>query len=257
MNYKYRRVGLLDEVRGLCIAGVVLFHVLYNLIYIYNFNISFPGMKFIFEIIQPLGAGAFIFISGIVSRYSKNNIKRGAVTFGLGLGITLVTGLVIPSSAVKFGILSLLGSAMLIYGLLDLSPYIRNMTTQTHKPLIFGTALFALFVLSYGVPYHFLGIFMKPIAALPQELYMSNWGYAFGFPSPAFFSSDFFPLIPWAFLFISGTFFGLYFREDKMPEFFYKNYLSPLKWMGKHSLLIYIIHQPVVMAIMAGLDFIF
>lgn len=250
-NNKLRRVGLLDEIRGLCIAGVVIFHAMYNLINVFGLNISSPGILLLATIVQPLGAGAFTFISGIVSRYSRNNIKRGLIAVAFGFGVSIVTRMVSPDLAVNFGVLSMLGSCMLIYGIAEmLSPYVRNLTSKGSSAVV-GCVIFAvLFIITFGVPHGYIGLLSKELFTIPARFYQSDYLYFLGFPNESFYSTDYFPLIPWLFLYLSGTFLGVLFKEDKMPEFFYKSYCPFFKWLGKHSMIIYIVHQPILFGIM-------
>jgi len=71
-------------------------------------------------------------------------------------------------------------------------------------------------------------------------------GYVFGFPEPGFESADYFPLLPWFFVFMLGAWFGIYVKERRLPERFFTQSVPVLPWFGRHSLLIYLIHQPVL-----------
>ena len=72
-----------------------------------------------------------------------------------------------------------------------------------------------------------------------------------GFPEPWFFSTDYFSLLPWMFLYFAGYF--LY-RIWKEKGCLWKDCLNRklplLTWMGKHSLIIYMVHQPVIFGIL-------
>ncbi|MEG1869275.1 MAG: heparan-alpha-glucosaminide N-acetyltransferase domain-containing protein, partial [Oscillospiraceae bacterium] len=115
-NNKLKRVGVLDEWRGFAISLMVLYHAGFDLMEIFGVNIPFffsPGMKFL----QTLIAGSFILLSGIVCRFSRNNMKRGFFVFLCGLFMTLVTFLFMPDMLIAFGILHLLGLSMMIFAL--------------------------------------------------------------------------------------------------------------------------------------------
>lgn len=68
----------------------------------------------------------------------------------------------------------------------------------------------------------------------------------FGIGETRLYASDYFPILPWIFIFFAGTFLGKYFASPKLPEFFYKRHVPPLHMIGRHSLLIYILHQLVI-----------
>ena len=77
-----------------------------------------------------------------------------------------------------------------------------------------------------------------------------------GFPDPGFFSGDYFPLFPWIFLYLTGYF--LYGMFMKFPEV--KNALRihlPVPFLeaaGRHSLLLYLLHQPLLMLVFTAAD---
>jgi len=113
---KNKRAGFLDEVRGFAILCMVVYHGAFALVEFYGVNVPFFFENWFYPI-WAVFAGSFIFISGIVCRYSRNNIKRGAQCFFLGMGVTFVTAIFAPSVAILFGILHFLGVCMMLYGL--------------------------------------------------------------------------------------------------------------------------------------------
>lgn len=243
------RAELLDDIRGFLIIIVVVYHALYNLIFIFGVDIYTPTLKTVMSIVQPLSSGAFVFISGLVCRYSRSNIKRGAITLALGTLITIITTILTPYATVNFGILSFLGSSMLIFGILEkLIPQIKTVQPDKRAAL-WAVAFFGAYLFVYTVPQGSVGLFGKTLVELPDFLYQSDYFYFLGFPSESFSSSDYFPLIPSFFLFMSGTFVGVFFKEQKMPQFFYKSYSKIFNWLGKKSIWIYLFHQPVLMLI--------
>ena len=64
-----------------------------------------------------------------------------------------------------------------------------------------------------------------------------------------FHSSDYFPLIPWMFLYLCGYFLwrAVGHRRRVMEKL--KPGFAPLAFLGRHSLLIYLLHQPVLMGV--------
>lgn len=238
------RVGLIDELRGLAIVLMVVYHLFFDLVYLYGVNVPAfhsPVLGFL----QPFFAGVFIFISGVACRYSRSNLKRGAVCFGLGLALTLATLLFVPDELILFGILHFLGVAMMLYALLA-----RALDKLLPLP---GLLVFAaLFAVTYPVPYGKVGI--GPVsAALPAALYDTGFLFPLGLPGTGFFSSDYFPLVPWLFLFFAGTYAGVYFKSGRMPGWCYKTHVPPLAFAGRHTLMIYLAHQPVVYMLLYGI----
>ncbi len=65
------------------------------------------------------------------------------------------------------------------------------------------------------------------------------------FPPPMG-SADYFPLTPWIFLFFAGTYMGILIKEGKFPGWFYDTHIPALPFVGRHTLIIYMLHQPVL-----------
>jgi uncharacterized membrane protein len=94
------------------------------------------------------------------------------------------------------------------------------------------------------------------LVKLPRALYqMGDVGNFLGFTEPRFYSADYFSLIPWFFLFLAG-YFGYHWAMQKgalekaaalkpLPKLF-----GWVDFMGKHSLIIYMLHQPVIYGVL-------
>jgi uncharacterized membrane protein len=232
-----RRVLLADEWRGLVILLMVFYHGVYDMVEI--FGIDFPLFYSRWaHFLQVFIAGSFIILSGMCCRFSRNNLKRGALTFALGMVLTSITFFVLPSQIVRFGVLHLLGSAMFLFGLLR--PLLDRIPTDWGAPL-FG----AIFLLVVRVPYREIGV--PPfVTALPDALYTHSGLFWLGFPAAGFYSSDYFPLIPWLFLFLAGSYLGSYANEGRLPQAAYKSRFPWLAAVGQHTIWIYMFHQPVL-----------
>lgn len=236
------RVWLLDELRGLSILLMVLYHAGYDLIYIFGVHIPFFHSSFL-NLLQSLFAGLFILISGCCCRLSRSNLARGAAVLALGLGMTLVTWLFLPDQLILFGILHLLGASMLLFALL------RPLLDPVPVPL--GVLLTAsLFAATWLLPRESLGFFGIAFFDLPKELFTYSWLFPFGFTAPGFSSSDYFPLMPWFFLFLCGSYLGIPIREKRFPAFFYKRHIPFLSLAGRYTIWIYLLHQPVVYGVL-------
>ena len=67
-----------------------------------------------------------------------------------------------------------------------------------------------------------------------------------GFRNASFFSSDYFPIIPWIFVYFAGNIVGLWVTEKKLPPKFYSMRVPFLADVGRNTLIIYLLHQPVL-----------
>ena len=230
-----RRIASLDELRGLLILFVVLYHLLYDI------SLFFPesvGKLWIlwpeYSILRAVFPGLFIFLCGISCHLSHNNLRRGLICAGFATAITLLSLLVTPDYPIRFGILHLLAVCILLF--IPLKRLTRGF------PDWLAILLFiALFFFTWGLPYGMIG----GNIALPQQLWNRDGLFILGFPSDRIFSADYFPLMPWGFLFAAGSFAGRGLAEGRAPSFFYHSRSAGMAKIGRHTMLIYLLHQPV------------
>ncbi len=239
---KPRRVHLMDELRGVLIIGVVLYHLLYDLAVLFPVGIPWMFSNWM-NSVRNICAGALIVVSGISCHYTRNNWRRGLRAFGLGMLLTVVTALFIPSQLILFGILHFFGSMMMLYALLQ--PLLEKVPTMAG---LLGSTL--LFFLTWPIFSGFIRV-LGVTVYLPEFLYNKPLLFPLGFACQGIASADYYPLIPWGFLFLAGSFFGRYVRAGRLPEFCYRSHLPLLARIGNHTMLIYLVHQPVIYGLLA------
>ena len=233
---KKERIWELDAFRGVCIIGVVIVHLIFDLTYFLNLNIKTPA---VFDFIQENGGVLFIILSGICVTLGHKFVMRGCVVFFAGMAITWVTyvmyltGFAGKDIIIYWGILHLLGACMLLYGL------IKKLPTAA-LPFV-AIALIAAGYLIAGRSYDLNGF--------------SKIFVIFGFTFPGFMSGDYFPLMPHLGWFTAGIFLGrtLYKKQTTLfPKFPSKALpVRILSFIGRHSLIIYLVHQPVISLIIS------
>ena len=237
-----KRVGLLDELRGFAIICMVIYHLMFNLKYMFGVDVPIFFDSW-FNVVRDWFAGLFICISGIACNYSSNNLKRGVQCFFIGMIITFVTAVAMPQSPDRFGVLHCLGICMMIYGLGE--RFLKKI------PSLVGIIVcICLFLVTMGFPYGYIGINNVFFIKLPSFLYQYDMLYPLGLPNGAFSSMDYFPLLPWLFLFIAGAYFGVYVKKGLMPKFFYNTHIKFFAAAGRYSLWIYVLHQPVILLVL-------
>lgn len=246
---KGQRVVLLDEIRGFAIICMVVYHAMYQLKFSFGVNVPIFFDSW-FDIIRDVFAGTFIFISGVMCRYSRNNLKRGVQCFFLGMLITFVVPFF--GSSITFGILHFLGVSMMIYGLVG--EYLERVPSMVG--VIAGALLFVLTLnvrrLYYvygnmiGFEGGFFGIENLFEWNIPDAAYSYNALAPLGFYNSSYVSYDYFPLIPWIFLFFCGSYFGGWAKSGVLPKFFYNSHIKWLANVGRYTIWIYMLHLPVI-----------
>lgn len=236
-----RRIRLLDTLRGLAVTFMIIFHTEYDLVFMFD-ALWLKEAFYVQSDYSWIATALFVFLAGITIRFSHQPAKHGARVLAIAACFTLVTAFIFSGSAIYFGALHLIACGMLAYSLAS------GVTDKL--PWWVGLLLCAaLFVFTRHISEGYLGIGQLRLT-LPIVLLRNNLLYPFGIISGGFSSVDYLPLVPWLFMFFCGVFVGRPVQESQLPDVFYKDICPPLTWLGKHSLLIYIIHQPIVYAIL-------
>ena len=182
------RYHALDTLRGLLLLNMVLYHALYDVVFIKGVPLPWYTGPVGYVWQQAICWG-FILLSGFCFRFSHHPLRHGLTVLGAGVLVSLVTALVMPSQMILYGVLWLLGLGGLIqcatwwvWDRLHLPPY----------PGWLGLVIFALlFFLTRGVPQGYLGFEGLRLCTLPAWLYQSPWLALVGLPGPGFWSSDY------------------------------------------------------------------
>ena len=217
---QHKRIGWLDLWRTVAIVLMLAYHFIFDLV---SFGyLPVPVMELpVMTAVRLFTCSSFIFLAGISACFSRNCLRRGVIAFGAGLLVTAASLLV--DFPVYFGILQLLGLCMVLYGLCG--ERLRSL------PAVWtAVCAAALFIISF------------PCASgVETDI---SWLWIFGFVTPDFFSGDYYPVFPWMFLFILGTCLGAKLKSLPEEGFLYKPLPDFLLAPGRHSLIIYLLHQP-------------
>ncbi|MBQ8670242.1 MAG: DUF1624 domain-containing protein [Oscillospiraceae bacterium] len=236
------RLYLLDELRGLLILNVVAYHTLFDLCYM--FGVDMPWFRTTAAYWwQQWMSGSLIFLAGISCLLTRSNLRRGLKTLGWAMVLTVGTWFVMSDQLILFGVLHFFGCAMLLFALLR--PLLDKI-----PPKVGLVACLALFVFTKNIYYGNVGIPYLWEVPVPEVFYSTKFLFPLGLPHPHFQSSDYFPLIPWLFLFLAGSFLGRKIPAGKVPAFACRSRLPLLGAIGRRTLVIYLVHQPVIYALL-------
>lgn len=236
------RIALLDELRGLCVLLMVVYHGFYTIGYLFDLSIGRELFRF-FMPVEPVFAGVFIFLCGLCCTLSHNNWKRGGLLAIVAVGVSLVMAIGFPDEPIWFGVLHLLSCCILLYALLQ-KPLRRI-------PLWLGAGVCALlFALCWNLPVQtqpgYFGISGLWSVSIPTTLIEHWWLYPLGLGRIPGTQGDYFPLLPWVFCFFAGSFVGRPLAQGRAPQWMRLPHVPPLSFLGRHALLIYVLHQPAI-----------
>ena len=234
------RIHFLDELRGLLIILMVIHHAFYTIGYIYDVHTAQLCFDFIETYLHPIGASLFIVICGFSCNLSHNNLKRGLELAAVSVAMSAFLYFIMPDEMIWFGILHCLSICILIYAATD------KLLSKSNK-YIFIAINILFFILTYNLannPGTFIGISPNISLSVPDSISNISVLSIFGLSYVA--SADYFPLFPWMFMFFIGAISGKLIISKKIPGIFYREHSRFLSWIGKHTLAVYIIHQPVI-----------
>ncbi len=221
------RIWELDALRGIAIVCVIFVHLVFDLNYFLGLRLRLGP---VFEAVQAYGGAFFVVLSGVCVTLGRRSFRRGLIVFGCGMLITAVTaamaalGLADGSIVVRFGVLHLLGLCMMSY------PLWKRLPVGALAPL-------SLVLVLSG--YLLLG-----------RRFDVDWLFPLGLMGRDFSSGDYFPLLPHLGWFMLGAVLGrtLYGpRQSLAPRF--PAQAAPIRFFrfcGRHSLWIYLAHQPLL-----------
>jgi len=236
-----QRFWEIDFLRGLAIIMMIVFHLLYDLTCFGRCDLNLHSGFWIY--FGRATATIFIFLVGVsltlsFSRAMKirspeqklylKYIKRGLKIFSWGLIITFVTWIFLRAVFVRFGILHLIGiSIILSY------PFLK---------LRYWNLLLGITIIS-------LGIYLKNVT------FGFHWLVWLGFMPDHFCTVDYFPVFPWFGVVLIGVFFGNllypdYTRKFDLWDISNFDVVGLFCRLGRHSLVIYLIHQPILITLL-------
>ena len=190
------RYALLDELRGLDLVSMMLYHACWDMMFLFgiwmDWYIGWPGRLW-----QQSICWVFILLSGFCAPFGRHMLRRGVTVFAAGALVTAVTLVFMPEGRIIFGVLTFLGTAMLLTGVLE--PLLKKV-----MPTVGLTVSAVLFAVCYPVGLGWVGYYLhKAVGRRRME-----------------------PL-----------------RRSVCPA---------LGWMGRHSLLLYLLHQPVIYGVLSA-----
>lgn len=228
-----KRFWEIDLLRGLAVLGMIIFHIFFMLdfygifqqeLYEGLWNILARFVQFIFT--------TLVGVSLVLSRgkreksdFIKRQTKRGFFVVFCALIVSLGTYLFIGESYVRFGILHFIGLGIL------LGQFFVD---------------FRYFNLILAVLSFWLGYILPGIQTDFAPFYILGLDYG------NFSTIDYFPLFPWSgFIFLGISFGHFWLKRERRLEFKVPSFIL---FLGQNSLLIYLIHVPIILGIILAVQ---
>lgn len=231
-----KRSFVLDQLRGVAVVFMVLFHFTYDLKIFANtpplLVLELPKW-FWFWVPAAIGS-TFLFVSGLSLKLSRSEYQNGSLQKkdllrltklgGVALLITIFSLFFLPSAPIYFGIIHCIAFGSLLVLLLRKMP--SNLIMVLGALLVVGGI-----ILEFTEPLSFSWL---------------NW---LGFRSKQSpLVSDYYPVMPFAGVMLLGYGFPVKIFRRHQPE---EKERRPkvLNFLGRHSLVIYLVHQPILIGL--------
>lgn len=235
------RYAEIDMLRGVAIVMMVIYHLMFDLAYFGVTDVIFTNPFWFY--FQRATAGLFITLVGVSLVLStaqhrrkgmpdreifKQMAVRGLRIFAWGMLVTVVTGVVFGRElAVKFGILHFIGVATILAW-----PFLR----------------LKWFNLMAWIGLWLMWHWLQTVTVA------GSWWIWLGLQPANHMYVDYFPLIPWFGVVLLGVFLGnLLYPDGKRRFSLIGHPARATPWLGllgRHSLTIYLVHQPLLIGLL-------
>lgn len=225
-----------DAARGFGIICVIIYHFCFDLNYYNMANFLFYNM--FWTCYQTIILSLFVFVAGMSIVLAaqggikkKAFLKRFALLIGCAAIISIVSFYFSPDTFIFFGIIHFIAVASLL-GLVFSRFYWLNLLIAPVIIVIGATVQNAVFDHTY----------LQWIGLVTSKPY----------------TDDYVPLLPW----FGVVQLGIFSCKFLIPKgYIYKKITIPgiglLRWLGRHTLIIYVVHQPILMGLLWAVQFLF
>jgi len=238
----------LDVLRGSAIILMIFLHLLWDLDYfgviplnttIYRMQVFVPTLFFVLLgiclVVSKNKKKVHSFYDE--TRYNKHLFVRGLKIFGFGMILTFLTLVFIPDRPIIFGVLHCIGLSIILS-----IPFLK---------LKYYNLIFASLIVLAGFLIGQYSFENPTVIHLAIGMHQSNVYQ---------YTVDYFPILPWFGACLFGMVLGDFLYKDNKRRFSFPDIsrykpVTMFSWLGKHSLAIYLLHQPVIAGALSVLLF--
>lgn len=246
------RIHEIDFVRGILMILVIFDHLMWFInYYICHHSSGFLNWYWSSElryVVRQAVLMFFLFTCGISCHLSRNNKKRGLILLGITVFVALATHLVqlLPMFdsrvvVIDFNILGVIAISILLYTLCQ---------KMSSKGLLFVSGILMIF-------YFFILVSSR---SAPKDVYnpLLSVLYCPFNPIKSGYVGDYLPLFPYVIFLFFGVIFARKVYKNKTSIIPHKgNWEKPICLLGRHTLIVYLLHEIIFTAIFMLLDLIF
>ena len=241
-----KRAYELDTLRGIAMIFVIFMHISWDLKYLVGLaECGYLNAPWFEGLMHPFFLVVFVGVSGVCCTFSRSNLKRGIklilVALALSAGTAIATYCFKMDCLIIFNVLHLLSLGIFIYALVEFIEKKAGTSPRLTNVLL---GFIGVIIIIFGMTISEYNFKVDSVLLIPTGIIMNCT------PSMA----DYMPIFPWLGVFLTGALVGRVCYKDKKTVVTPKHAVTsritaPFELIGRHSLLIYLAHQPIVIGI--------
>lgn len=241
------RAWELDFLRGIALLMMLFMHMSWDVRYEFGVDcFSYLEKGWFWSFVHPIIVVLFVSVSGICCTFSRNNVKRGlkllGATLALDIGTIIATYFLDINCLIIFNVLAVLTCGVFLYVLLS---FIEKKLKVKYDVMNLIMGLAGLYIVICGCDIHYMDYATDNPVFIPVGFSIKGTPWM----------ADYMPLFPWLGVFLIGCAIGRLCYKDKKTLFagrgkVMKAVSRPVEFIARHSLIIYLAHQPIVYGIL-------
>ncbi len=257
-NKKNKRIPEIDFLRGFALLLMVWHHAMYDVRYVFRVDaFAFQDSYWFYDIGRSVVLALFLLVSGASTRFSANNLMRGlrmAIFSALATVLTAILHMITRwTGVIFFNVIHVIAFSTLLYAVIEHVFIVRHAKSSNSSiDMERQRAKLVGFLIAFGLLAVILGNVVTPI--LPEET-LNPLFVLLGSSVAGVDTLDQLPLLPYLGYYLLGAAIGqtLYASGEplwKKEKGVFRVICRPIRFMGRNALLVYLLHQPLTLAVL-------